>query len=196
MLTLVTLAEHPRDQMGLVLPDSGWPFDRQAPEPLELVRRVLNSQNLESGADGWRDIAGVLRWFSTHDPTAPGRLRRSDLTQLHALRAALRQAVTGHHDQLDALAQQYPVTLNFGEKPCLSAAGPLVSQFMSRIFIASFLAQQSGDWTRLKACQHCSWVTFDRSKNHSASWCADRACSTRHRARAYRQRVRERSLTD
>jgi predicted RNA-binding Zn ribbon-like protein len=157
---------------------------------------VLNSQNLESGSDGWRDIAEVLRWFSLHDPTAPGRLKRNDLTRLHELRAALRQAVAGDHDQLDAVAAQYPVMLNFGEHPNLSATGPRFNQFISRVLVAAFVAHQSGDWDRLKACQHCSWVTFDRSKNRSASWCADRACSTRHRARAYRQRVRERSLTD
>jgi len=51
-------------------------------------------------------------------------------------------------------------------------------------------AQLTGTWPRLKACRHCTYAFFDRSKNRSAAWCAMSICGNRTKNRAYRQRRR------
>jgi CGNR zinc finger len=49
-------------------------------------------------------------------------------------------------------------------------------------------AQLTGAWSRLKACRHCTYAFFDRSKNRSAVWCSMSICGNRTKNRAYRQR--------
>ena len=51
-------------------------------------------------------------------------------------------------------------------------------------------AQLSGDWSRMKACRHCEYAFFDRSKNRSAAWCAMSICGNRTKNRAYYRRRR------
>ena len=54
-------------------------------------------------------------------------------------------------------------------------------------------AMADGTWARLKACRNdeCTWVFYDASKNHSATWCSMRVCGNRMKARAYRRRHSE-----
>ncbi len=51
-------------------------------------------------------------------------------------------------------------------------------------------AMADGSWDRLKACpgRRCGWVFYDRSRNHSARWCAMQICGAQEKARAYYHR--------
>jgi predicted RNA-binding Zn ribbon-like protein len=53
-------------------------------------------------------------------------------------------------------------------------------------------AQAEGTWPRLKACpgDRCGWAFYDRSRNHSRTWCAMSVCGNRAKARSYRARQR------
>jgi predicted RNA-binding Zn ribbon-like protein len=54
-------------------------------------------------------------------------------------------------------------------------------------------AQLTGHWSRLKACRHCEYAFYDRSKNRSAAWCAMSICGNRTKNRAYyRRRTQQR----
>ena len=180
--------------MGLSLPRASWPVGKEAPGSLELVRRFLNSQNIENGADGWRDTVDVRQWLLGEQCDVPARLSRAEVDQLRHVRAGLRSAVSGGPlHQLTSIAAGVPLTISFDTPVRLVSNGTRIDQFIANLLVSVFASMSDGTWNRLKPCRNCQWVVFDRSKNRSASWCADHACSTRHRARAYRQRVRERS---
>jgi predicted RNA-binding Zn ribbon-like protein len=53
-------------------------------------------------------------------------------------------------------------------------------------------AQADGTWPRLKACpaDACGWAFYDRSRNHSRTWCDMSVCGNRAKARSYRARQR------
>ena len=55
------------------------------------------------------------------------------------------------------------------------------------------IAKASGDgtWQRVKACRadDCRWAFYDRSRNHSGTWCDMAVCGNRTKVRAYRRRT-------
>jgi predicted RNA-binding Zn ribbon-like protein len=61
---------------------------------------------------------------------------------------------------------------------------------LGRVFAVVYGAMVDGSWSRLKACRRdvCHWVYYDRSKNHSSTWCAMSVCGNRTKVRAYRRR--------
>ena len=154
---------------------------------------MLNSQNIESGADAWRDSFEVTRWLAEQPLPHVGRLSESDFQVM----IELRRLVRGHlqsegGEELTAFARSFPLHLTFGSRPGFSHEESSTAGFITDILVAVFDAQRDGTWLRLKACAECEWVIFDRSRNHSVTWCSEQACGTRHRARSYRQRVRAR----
>ena len=47
-----------------------------------------------------------------------------------------------------------------------------------------------GVWERVKICpaDDCRWAFYDRSRNHSRTWCSMQVCGNREKARAWRRR--------
>ena len=58
------------------------------------------------------------------------------------------------------------------------------------------LAMADGSWSLLKACRNddCQYAFYDRSKNHSGTWCVMAIRGNRHKTRGYRQRRGHRAL--
>ena len=58
--------------------------------------------------------------------------------------------------------------------------------------VAGDITTPQGRADVLKACpdQTCHWLIYDRTKNHSASWCSAGGCGARTRAKNYRARQR------
>lgn len=190
------------DPEGRWIPDGSWPFHRRAPGELEEVRRFVNTRNRESGADLFLHVGAFREWLRTEGVPGAGRASAKDLAQARELRTLLHDLVQGTtlqglhlEDQWTALtvfSRRFSVALNFDGEPLLVTTGAGISRFFSRLLITVFTGKSNGSWNRLKACSnaHCRWVYFDRSKNRSATWCADNACGGRTRARAYRARSR------
>ncbi len=193
---------HPTDEQGRILPDSAWPDDRHAPEPLELVRRFCNTVNRENGADRFSSIAGFAAWIAAQD-LPPTVIDASDLDRLIRLREALHRlaAANAHPDDTtprDVAAAQQELSdlvaaVRFkiatdGAALTLTAAGSGAEALVGQLLLATVAAQADGTWPRLKACCGCEWVVYDRSKNRSARWCSMRACGGRYKVRAYRAR--------
>lgn len=65
-----------------------------------------------------------------------------------------------------------------------------VAGAIGRILANVVLGMADGSWSLLKACRNdeCQYAFYDRSKNHSGTWCIMAICGNRHKTRGYRQR--------
>jgi len=194
-------AGHPTDALGRVLPDPSWPPGREAPGTLELVRRFMNTTNLESGADQLGSTAGAQAWLRAEGHAIPARLTVADVDRLRRLREQLRDVVSWRdvadgdeaRRDLDRLTADIGFRVRFAPVAHLDARATGTDRFIGWIVATVHEATIAGTWRRLKSCrnEHCRWVYFDQSKNASGNWCLTGACGARLKARAYRQRRKE-----
>jgi predicted RNA-binding Zn ribbon-like protein len=81
----------------------------------------------------------------------------------------------------------------FGAGPAtLEPAGTGAGVMLGRVLAAMVLAEREGTWERVKICREdtCQVAFFDRSKNHSKTWCSMGVCGNRNKTRSYRSRRR------
>jgi CGNR zinc finger len=187
VMTTQAESEHQLDANGLTIPHGSWPADRNAPGSLELVRRFLNTESLETGADLLRTAGQAAGWLRVESVAA--RVTAADHHRLLELRHTLREAVSdpGALTTLHA----HPITLQFSA-PWLVAIGPPIDRFIGELLIAAWEARRNDSWSRLRACEneHCQWVVYDHSRSSTLRWCSEAACGTRARAQRYRTRAR------
>ena len=183
-----------------MIPGGAWPGGREAPGKLELVRRLLNTQNLENGAELLGDTGELRRWMMQEGCAVSGRILRADVARVHELRSLLRNMLFLHSvgsvdaaERLTRFAESLPVTFAFPHGVRFVRLGGDIDVFLVTVLAAIHTAMGDETWHRLKACKHCEWVVYDHSKNNSASWCSDKACGSRQRARQYRLRVKQRN---
>jgi predicted RNA-binding Zn ribbon-like protein len=74
----------------------------------------------------------------------------------------------------------------------LDPASDGVDGFIGLVLGAVASAMADGSWSRVKACRRdtCRWLFYDRSRNHSGTWCSMAGCGSRMKARAYQARRR------
>jgi hypothetical protein len=145
-----------------------------------LVLDFLNTIDVAAGTDLLADPAGWPAWLAAHGLS-------DDATAARA-RAALRGAVGDPaHDPAHLTAR---VTVS------LDAGGPrlVAGEVTGAVLAAASRLVVRGDWDRIKICpaDDCRWAFFDRSRNHSRTWCSMRVCGNREKARAWRERARAR----
>jgi predicted RNA-binding Zn ribbon-like protein len=195
------IGERPTDYRGRFVPDGGWPPGRSAPEPLERVRRFINTTNPESGADHFETAESLAAWLGREGYGAMACVSEPQRRRAVALRDALRDLARANHDgtidrdavaTLDALAERLPMTLRFGPAPRLRPRSKDADGVLAGMLGAVYDAMVSGLWPRLKSCRndHCRWTFYDHSKNSSGAWCSTLACGSRMKVRAYRARQR------
>jgi hypothetical protein len=140
-----------------------------------LVVDFLNTVDHEAHTDVLDDPEAWPTWLATHELT--------DSADVRAVRGALRAAAG---DSVAPAAVSVPVTVQLtGGAPRLVAddvAGAVLAA-------ASRLAVR-GVWERVKICpaDDCRWAFYDRSRNHSRTWCSMQVCGNREKARAWRRR--------
>jgi predicted RNA-binding Zn ribbon-like protein len=171
----------------------------KAPGRLELLQRFINTHNHDFPPD-WDRLGTAEKaqaWLREKRLIAPGdRVSGGDAARLRELREALRAlAVANRGEQPDAAALQVVrqaattatlrVSLDDTGATRLTADGPV-----GTLLEILHEAQLTGRWPRLKACRHCEYAFYDRSKNRSAAWCAMSICGNRSKNRAYYARRR------
>ncbi len=187
------------DRRGRRIPRAWWPESRAAPGRLEDLRQFVNTVNLHSGADLLGSTAEAAAWLRDSGHTR-GTVTSTDAADLRELRSILRCLAiangsssdgAAHWHDLDQFASRCPVTAMFGDDSLFRP----VSQRGVDAFVAATLgtvvrARIDGTWSMLKACpeQSCHWLIYDRTKNHSATWCSTGGCGGRTRAKNYRSR--------
>ena len=146
-----------------------------APGGLALVEALVNTLDIESGADALDSAEGRARFGITPEETDLARTLRE------SLRAVL-LAHAGHppHREVRPLGD-------------LLAGAPLVvtvdtTDGSAAIAPADGRTLHAGTWTRLKACEaaDCHWAYYDRSPAGRGRWCSMQVCGARAKMRRYR----------
>lgn len=149
-----------------------------------LVVDFLNTVDIESGTDLLADPDGWRAWLAARGLSDPEPNSEPDTTG--GVRTALRAAVGDPGHRRAGLSAQVTVSLE--------ADGPRLAseEVVGAVLAAASRLVVLGDWDRIKICpaDDCRWAFFDRSRNHSRTWCSMRVCGNREKARAWRERSR------
>jgi predicted RNA-binding Zn ribbon-like protein len=171
------------------------------PESLRIVRSFADSVDVETAQDDLDSPARFGRWLVAHGFDHPAPTEEERLLAL-GIRDALREELMAHHGdgdartaraRLDAYARMVPLRAVFGEgAAALAPAGSGVAALLGTVLAAIVLAEHEGTWERVKICREetCQVAFYDRSKNHSKTWCSMGVCGNRNKTRSYRDRRR------
>jgi predicted RNA-binding Zn ribbon-like protein len=199
--------------------DPGAPRISPAPGDLEIVRRFVNTLDIESGTDELDSPGGLSGWLAGSGlmaPAGPGKpVRPQDvavspafLQTAVALREALRGVLSSHVPaagtpdaparaaaaELNRIAGRLRIRIEVSEDgrvaPEPAGWGPVAA--LTRILLIAAEADRAGTWSRLKTCSasDCRWAFYDRSPTRNGCWCSMRICGSRAKSRAYRRRSR------
>jgi predicted RNA-binding Zn ribbon-like protein len=174
----------------------------EAPGDLELVRRFVNTRDVEEGTDELDGPESLLGWFSGTGLLDDEAIAdEEDLNSALALREGIRSLLSANNGEgvetadlreLNRVAESVCLRVRFDEEggPTLGAGSSGVSAALGGILAAVVRATDEGIWGRLKICTNdaCQWAFYDRSRNRSGKWCTMEVCGNRMKARAFRQR--------
>lgn len=174
-----------------------------APDPLERVRRFVNTLDVEDGVDALATIADLRDWLQSQgvqDDAPP--LEAQDLDRVKGLRESLRVALRANHDRspvptetaraLEQTAARAEVTLSFAEgRATLVTRTAGLDAALGDLAIIVADATRDGSWFRLKVCQNdaCQWAFYDRSNARASKWCYMSVCGNRAKQRTHRARA-------
>jgi predicted RNA-binding Zn ribbon-like protein len=175
----------------------------EAPGELELVRRFVNTRDIEEESDELESPESLLSWFAGMDllDEDGATADEKDLERSLALREGIRALILANNgevietvsiSELNRAARSVCLTVRFDHDggATLEPESPGVSAALGRILAAVVRATDEGKWGRLKVCSNdaCQWAFYDRSRNRSGKWCTMEVCGNRMKARAFRQR--------
>jgi predicted RNA-binding Zn ribbon-like protein len=184
---------------------------QEAPGPLELVRKFINTHDLEQDTDALATTGQAHAWLADqHLIQACDQVQESARQRAVEIREALRslaRANSGTHPDpdtiraLDRLARDAAVQLRFradGTQDLAPDQGTGTLAALGRLLATVGLAAFDGTWRRLKICPapDCLWAFYDHSKNRSGTWCQMAECGNRAKIRSYRTRTAARTDTN
>ncbi|MEW1872972.1 CGNR zinc finger domain-containing protein [Streptomyces caelestis] len=157
------------------------------PGKLALVQALVNTLDVESGADALDTADGRAPFGLTEETAAPARELRE------SLRATL-LAHAGHPPHhavtpLGELLARAPLVVTVDTADGSAALAPVDDgSLLSRVAAAVAEAVTAGTWNRLKACEaaDCLWAYYDRSPAGRGRWCSMQVCGARAKMRRYR----------
>lgn len=144
---------------------------------VDLVIDFLNTVNHDTHIDVLDDPVAWQAWVTERELTeGPADLR--------AVRAALRAAVG---DPVAPVSASVAVTI---ELPVGGMPRLVARDVVGAVFAAASRLAVRGQWERVKICpaDDCRWAFYDRSRNHSRTWCSMQVCGNREKARSWRGR--------
>ena len=185
--------------------------EQAAPGRLEVVRRFVNTQDIEDGIEELATPAAVRAWLRGQGLPGVTRLDAPRMERLIGLRDTLRRLLLANNgdtnngdtnnddlqgdaalERLRAEAARVPLRVRFdGEgQSALVPGGAGIDAVIGELIGIVHEAMADGTWRRLKACRSetCEWAFYDRSRNRSGTWCSMAVCGNREKARSYRRR--------
>lgn len=177
--------------------------EQAAPGRLDLVRRFVNTRDVEDGIEELATPAAARAWLREHGLPDVPRLDAPRLERLTGLRETLRRLLLANNgdtgngadaalERLRAEAARVPLQVRFdGEsRSALVPGGAGIDAVIGELIGIVHEAMADGTWRRLKACRSetCAWAFYDRSRNRSGTWCSMAVCGNREKARSYRHR--------
>jgi predicted RNA-binding Zn ribbon-like protein len=175
--------------------------EQDAPGRLEVIRKFVNTRDIEDGIEQLDTPRAMQAWLREHDLPAVRDADPADLERVRALREALRDVLLANNGQphdrdalarLRAEADAVRLRLRFDSEgeSALVPAGAGTDAVVAELLGIAHEAMAAGTWARLKACRadDCEWAFYDRSRNRSGTWCSMAVCGNRAKARSYRRR--------
>jgi predicted RNA-binding Zn ribbon-like protein len=179
--------------------------EKTAPAPLELVQRFVNSVDRESGEDELAGPDQLRAWLAERDLIGRDeRVSRADFERAIDVREGLRALLMANNGmaadeervaRLNRASERAGLRVAFADaEPSLTPERKGVDGAIGSLLAIVAGAVEQGSWQRLKACPRdvCHWAFFDHSKNRSGRWCLMEVCGNIEKARAFRERKRER----
>jgi predicted RNA-binding Zn ribbon-like protein len=174
-----------------------------APGELEIVRKFLNTHDVEEGTDKIAAPRALQSWLAGQGLDPGGELGAADVERAIAMRESLRALTLANNGEplepeaiptLNSIAGGARLLVRFDRhgETVLEPAEEGAEGALGELLAIVFRSMTKGTWSRLKACREdtCQWAFYDRSRNRSATWCSMAVCGNRAKARAYRQRHR------
>jgi predicted RNA-binding Zn ribbon-like protein len=181
----------------------------EAPGELELVRRFVNTRDIEEESDELESPEFLLSWFAGRDllDENVATADEKDLELALALREGIRSLLLANSSgeeietvrirELNRAARSMCLRVRFDHDggATLEPQSSGVSAALGRILAVVVQATEEGIWGRLKVCSNdaCQWAFYDHSKNRSGKWCTMEVCGNRMKARTFRQRQASRN---
>ncbi len=171
---------------------------------LRALQAFVNTNHIEARTDALGTPRGLHDWLvAAHAIDASEKVTREAHRRAIAVREGIRaRALANNHRPLRrepgtamirAVAQSTLVpAVEDSSTWHLEPAAHGVDGFLAGLVGTLVVAMADGSWSRVKACGNdsCQWLFFDRSRNHSGTWCSMAECGSRLKARAYRARRR------
>ncbi|MBA2316688.1 MAG: CGNR zinc finger domain-containing protein [Euzebyales bacterium] len=175
----------------------------EAPGGLEVVRRFVNTRNVEDGTDDLADIDGLAAFCREHGLAEDGEVTGADHDRAVRLREALRRVLVIHDGgppdpeavaDLNQLAADAPLVTRLDDDAAVTLvpAAEGGGAVLARVLALVHAAEVDGTFARLKVCpaDDCLSAFYDQSRNRSRTWCSMEVCGNRAKVRAYRARDR------
>ncbi|MDN0200926.1 CGNR zinc finger domain-containing protein [Streptomyces sp. S.PNR 29] len=158
-----------------------------APGALALVQSLVNTLDLEGGADSLDTAEGRARF----------ELTAQEVPRARELRESLRAALLAHaghppHREVTPLGELLaaaPLVVAVDDTDGSATLAPAGARpLLTRVAEAVAEALVAGTWMRLKACEaaDCHWAYYDRSPAGRGRWCSMQLCGARAKMRRYR----------
>lgn len=176
----------------------------RAPGKLGLIEDFVNTRTFLFGREQLGSPGALRDWLLEQGQIAPDAEAsevawRRALAAREGIRALLRAnngvplttaAIGALNDVLAALHLE--VRLDEGGDPAYMPRADGVDGAVGEILALALAARADRSLDRLKACHDdaCQWAFYDRSRNHSATWCVMEDCGNRNKTRTYRERRR------
>jgi predicted RNA-binding Zn ribbon-like protein len=175
-----------------------------APGELELLRRFINTRDIEAGTDAIDNPVAAQRWLAAAglwrgDNVAIGE---RELERVHRFREVLRETSMANHDG-QPLPDEAVATLNdtavwagltwsidadrqWAMTPTVGGAAGA----MGGLVAIMSAAMVQGTWRRLKICSSdlCRWAFYDHSRSGTGKWCSMKLCGNRAKQETWRTR--------
>ncbi|MCZ7533053.1 MAG: CGNR zinc finger domain-containing protein [Acidimicrobiia bacterium] len=176
--------------------------DTKAPHDLEVVRRFINTLDVEDGVDLLEGIEESARWLREQGLLDnEDTFTANDAQKMTTFREALRGLLGARHsgsqlspetvDRLDEVARAAGLTAQIHDQRwVLKSCSPGVDGALGKLVVIMLNAISDGTWDRLQVCENdrCQWAFYDHSRSHTGRWCSMSVCGNRAKQRAWRAR--------
>jgi predicted RNA-binding Zn ribbon-like protein len=175
-----------------------------APGGLELVRRFLNTYDVQRAREELDSPESLAAWLREQDilrAAAAFKPSKADVARVRRIREELRALAQRNNGiscdcALDALEEasgrsRFAIAFDgTGSGARLRAQAPGVDGVIGTILAAVHASMADKTWPRLKACadETCGWAYYDHSKNGCSRWCSADTCGNRSKVKRYRER--------
>lgn len=178
--------------------------ERAAPRDLALVQEFVNTNDIEAEREELEDAGALRSWLASRGLVDAGAFVGADeFERAVAVREAIRDLAEANHDavsdpgaaeRMNRVAGDARLVVRFDEGGArLEPQASGIDGAIGKLVAIVFTAMADGSWARFKVCRRdtCRWAFYDRSKNHSSSWCSMAVCGNKEKAKAYRRRRNE-----